>query len=124
MKIISWDVGIKNLAYCILDENNNDINKPYNIYDWNIINLIENNYTCSENLNNCSNCKEKCLYRCNLNNKDYYFCKLHKILFNKFINSELNKIEEDLGGSCDYFIKKNNCNCLKKSKVKYCNKYY
>lgn len=34
MKLISFDIGIKNLSYCILDEN-------YKIYDWNIVNLCE-----------------------------------------------------------------------------------
>ena len=32
MKIISFDIGIKNLSYCILDE-------EFKIYDWNIVNL-------------------------------------------------------------------------------------
>jgi len=32
MKILSFDIGIKNLSYCILDE-------TYKIYDWNIVNL-------------------------------------------------------------------------------------
>ena len=34
MKILSFDIGIKNLSYCILDE-------TYKIYDWNIVNLCE-----------------------------------------------------------------------------------
>ena len=37
IKILSFDVGIKNLAYCILSLDNN----KYNIYDWGIINLTE-----------------------------------------------------------------------------------
>ena len=39
MKILSWDVGIYNLSYCLLekDENNN-----IKIIDWNIVNLIDN----------------------------------------------------------------------------------
>ena len=35
MRIISIDVGIKNLAYCILEQNN-DI---YNVIQWDVINL-------------------------------------------------------------------------------------
>lgn len=34
--ILSWDVGIKNLAYCILDS-------KCNIIDWNIISIVGNN---------------------------------------------------------------------------------
>ena len=49
MKVLSFDIGIKNLSYCILDEN-------YKIYDWNIVNLCENldikkdKYTIFENI--------------------------------------------------------------------------
>ena len=40
MKIISWDVGIKNLAYCIMEKTNkNDL--PYKIHNWGILNSIE-----------------------------------------------------------------------------------
>ena len=38
MKILSWDVGIYNLSYCILESIENNIN----ILDWDIINLIDN----------------------------------------------------------------------------------
>ena len=34
MKILSFDVGIKNLAYCVLDETNT-------IYHWGVINVLE-----------------------------------------------------------------------------------
>jgi len=42
-KVCSWDVGIKNLAYCILEKTNNGIN----IIKWDKINLIdEQNISC------------------------------------------------------------------------------
>ena len=37
MKWLSVDIGIKNMAYCILTLENNEIN----VIDWNVINLIE-----------------------------------------------------------------------------------
>ena len=40
MKILSWDVGIYNLSYCIL-ENNNETNE-IKIIDWDIVNLVDN----------------------------------------------------------------------------------
>jgi hypothetical protein len=49
MKVLSFDIGIKNLSYCILDEN-------YKIYDWNIVDLCGNlnikkdKYTIFENI--------------------------------------------------------------------------
>jgi len=42
MKILSWDIGMYNLSYCIIerkkDDNNNNRDE---IIDWNIVNLIE-----------------------------------------------------------------------------------
>ena len=40
MKIISYDVGIKNLAYCICDEN-------MKIIRWDIIDLLNVDNKCS-----------------------------------------------------------------------------
>ena len=40
MKILSWDVGIINLSYCILEYDLD--NKEKNIINWGIINLIDN----------------------------------------------------------------------------------
>ena len=39
MKLLSWDVGIYNLSYCILEKN--DENKEIKIVDWNIVNLVD-----------------------------------------------------------------------------------
>ena len=97
MKIISWDIGIKNLAYCILEENINDIIKPFKIHEWNNINLIDNMFCCSE-----KDCSNKVCYKCDSINESYYYCVLHK---NNFINlkNDLNDIE-----SLD---SENNCSC-------------
>ena len=37
IKVLSFDVGIKNLSYCILTKNN----EKYKIHNWGIINLTE-----------------------------------------------------------------------------------
>ena len=37
MKVLSWDVGIINLAFCLIDYNTET--KKWKILDWNIINL-------------------------------------------------------------------------------------
>ena len=39
MKILSWDVGIYNLSYCILEINEDKIIK---ILSWDIVNLVDN----------------------------------------------------------------------------------
>ena len=38
MKILSWDVGIYNLSYCILEKKENEVK----IIDWDIVNLVDN----------------------------------------------------------------------------------
>ena len=69
MKIISIDVGMKNLAYCLLDYKNNN----YNIDKWDIIDLCENNKTpCQGLLKNNNMCNKKAKYT--KNNK--FYCKL------------------------------------------------
>jgi hypothetical protein len=40
MKILSWDVGIYNLSYCILEKNETD--GKINIIGWDIVNLVDN----------------------------------------------------------------------------------
>ena len=79
MKILSWDVGIKNLAYCIMEkQNNNDI--PYKIHNWGNINIIEQTYL------KCigENCKRKVLVTNKLNNQFVGYCAIHKREFQNF----------------------------------------
>ena len=38
MKIISFDIGIKNMAYCIFSHHTES---PFEIHDWNVLNLME-----------------------------------------------------------------------------------
>jgi hypothetical protein len=38
MRILSWDVGIYNLSYCILEKKENEEPK---IIGWNIVNLVD-----------------------------------------------------------------------------------
>jgi len=82
MRLISFDVGIKNMAYCIFDI---DTNKVFSIVDWNIMNLMnESNtiiHTCSchlkpkskKNIVNPSPCNSKAKYTKN----GKYYCDKH-----------------------------------------------
>ena len=60
MKILSFDIGIKNLAYCLVDETK--------LYDWNVINLLSEECNC-----NINNCKNNVFYIYN----NLKFCKKH-----------------------------------------------
>ena len=40
MRLLSWDVGIINLSYCLIEYDNSDKSNPiWKIIDWDIINL-------------------------------------------------------------------------------------
>lgn len=85
MKIISWDVGIINLAYCVIDYDPEN-NPNYKILDWDIINLLENeriDLTCCGKIKkkkNVSECGKKAKYvlKNPSDGKMYGYCKTHK----------------------------------------------
>ena len=66
MKVLSIDIGIKNMAYIILEHNENNDN--FDIVKWDIINL------CNI-IPNCSNIKCSCKAKFTKNN--IFFCKKH-----------------------------------------------
>ena len=47
-KILSFDVGIKNLAFCLMEKKDDDLT----IKKWNIINLVEDRDLCQFKLRN------------------------------------------------------------------------
>lgn len=60
-KILSWDVGIKNLAYCILTKNDDE----FKIGKWGVINLVEDRQKCEFILktgNQCTDVAKSCVY--------------------------------------------------------------
>ena len=69
MKIISWDVGIKNLAFCVIELNNDNTKK---ILHWNIINLIPDNEHCF-----ISTCKKPVIKSCEYYGKSVCWCEKH-----------------------------------------------
>ncbi len=128
MKVLSWDVGIINLAYCLIDYNKQT--KDYKILDWDIINLTDRD-------------KMKCT-QCNANPSyyqvfsDYYYCKNHSKLaittppeFNALFVSCLDDTccyegkTDTCGKSSKYKLNNNAyCNTHAKSRYKtYCNEY-
>jgi len=107
MKILSIDVGIKNLAYCIVDTCNND----YYINKWDVINLCESQHICQHIKKDKKNKKDKpCTNKAKYTKNNNFFCKIHA------------KNQEYYIATTDLNMKK-----LKKSKIQniieICNKY-
>lgn len=111
MKVLSWDVGIINLSYCLLEYNNMD----WKILDWDIINLTDRDTM------KCFDCGAQPSYIQNLKDKTIYSCKNH----NKKINTQAPIFEElftdDNENICCY---ENKTKCEKKSKYRLENTYY
>ena len=89
MRVISIDVGIKNLAYCILEKQNNDI---YNVIQWDVINLCGEVPLCNcslkskmkkgknkKEINESENkpCNKKATYRKVIDVGTMYYCQVH-----------------------------------------------
>ena len=70
MKILSFDVGLKNLAYCLFDI---DLDHKYLIEQWNIIDL------CNEESHKCQSKtkKKSCTKNAKYTKNNEYFCKMH-----------------------------------------------
>lgn len=94
-KILSFDVGIKNLAYCLLEYTNIENNKKYNILDWGIIDLSDPeevdkcNYCIHNKKDNTTKiCGKKASYQSK--NKDILLCKVHH---KKYLKENPDKIK-------------------------------
>ena len=72
MKILSWDVGIIHLAYCILEYNSE--NNKFKIHSWEQINIASDKVDTK-----CNCCNKNGKYYC-LNSKDekVFLCGTHK----------------------------------------------
>jgi hypothetical protein len=103
MKVLSWDVGIINLAYCMIEYHENN----WKILDWGIINLTDR-----EKLKCCNCCKNASCYT-DISNNEVYYCKKH---LPKDLNPPEfeNYFKENKNTNCVWSTDKNTC--IKKSK--------
>lgn len=104
MKIASFDIGIRNMAYCIFATNNQDISSPIQIIDWNLMDLTKPSSGDSPNVNvpKCTcllkagksskskkaknppvseYCKNTAIY----SKHDQYYCKKHALSNNEYL---------------------------------------
>ncbi len=103
MQILSWDVGIINLAFCLIDYNVET--KKYKILDWGVINLTERDKI------KCFQCaKPPTLYQ---EHSNLFSCKKHSKMVNVVIPEFDTILTENTNGLCSYETKSI---CGKKSK--------
>jgi hypothetical protein len=143
VKILSFDIGIRNLAYIYIDIEN--INN-FNIIDWNVIDILDNKISDSkiQTKINCYNngCVKPCYY---ILDNNTYSCQIHgkKIDNKKELNcsqlmtngnpckSKIVKKDEDDKYYCVkhslisfHNLECNNLKCTKKISLKCDNEYY
>jgi hypothetical protein len=81
MKVLSFDVGIKNLAGCVLEWNtdSDDIKSHLNIHYWDIINIVQNKTNNEQKSYKCysKDCSGKVKSYIDLSGTKYYLCSKH-----------------------------------------------
>jgi hypothetical protein len=94
MNVLSIDIGIKNLAFCIANVKSDKHNKKLiiDIIDWKIINLVES-VICQE-IKSCKCNAKFYLNKLDISNNEYpfYVCNKHSLKYNK---NELNKFKNE-----------------------------
>lgn len=114
MRLLSWDVGILNLSYCLIEY---DSDKKWKIIDWDIINLTDRHKMI------CYQCGAKPSFLQSIYGSDNtkYTCKNHMKHINIICDEFENMFTEDTSDNCCFEGKKK---CDKKSKYKYNDKFY
>lgn len=108
MKVLSFDVGIKNLAYCLINKKEDN----FKIEDWGIINLDDERKKCTSITKRKKICSKTATHSYLFDGKLQYYCKKCKNNYEKpnFITSNINSEEK-----CTYNNKNNNI-CNRKAK--------
>jgi hypothetical protein len=86
MKILSWDIGIKNLSYCLIENNT--------IVDWDVINLDDEEIIikCDGKFKNGKKCTAKSVY---LNkDKSSGYCKTHYKKLDESNNTNFKEVKK------------------------------
>ena len=78
--ILSFDVGIVNLAYCLVRTN---VDKNFEILKWDIIDFSHHPLLCKFIKNVRAICNEKAKYYDNINNETIGYCAIHAIIMKK-----------------------------------------
>lgn len=93
MKILSIDIGIKNLAYCLLEVSCINDKKTYEIIKWDVINLCGEPPLCQYVMKNKKTSK-KCDKKASLFRRDVFYCKTHAKKMNCIMDTKENNIKK------------------------------
>jgi len=111
MKLISWDIGINNLAYCLME--NNDI------IEWNVVDILadirKKIYYCEKDMKNNVKCNKKASFY----NDSGKYCGMHGKGMNKLLDHEECSINNKNGKKCStipQFYNEDGYYCNKHSK--------
>nr|QBK88360.1 MAG: uncharacterized protein LCMiAC01_00240 [Mimivirus LCMiAC01] len=115
-KICSWDVGIKNLAYCIIHKTGN----KYEIKRWDIINLVkDDDKRCGGLTKKKTVCGKRAKYSGVMNNVVKYYCKTHckqyKPQKDGWETKLMTPIDKKGEHECAYLLPKKQQECGKKA---------
>jgi hypothetical protein len=95
MKILSFDIGTKNLAYCIL-EFDTEKKQLVNIGSWEVINLYDNDNEMQIHNRKCSHYNQKKKIKCIRSSVNYFFDNypVNESDTSNFLNSPLYVIDD------------------------------
>mgnify|MGYP001305719184 CR=1 FL=1 len=106
---LGWDIGIKNLAFCLMDHENG----KFKIIDWGVINLLDEhsskkmcNYMKDQNDPN-SICGKSATYQ--NDTRENFYCKIHA-----------KKLSEEDRNALEIIPDKVQCKYCKKKATRYC----
>jgi hypothetical protein len=113
-RICSWDVGIKNLAYCVIEQKDNKCS----IIRWDIVNLIEDmKSVCKEHLNNGKICGKNATFSGNINGNNINYCGTHKKNYKPLEDGWEDTMfipAKGFNDGCSYILPKKQSKCGKK----------
>ena len=131
-KILSWDVGIKNLAYCLLEKDTQN-NGTFKVLKWDKINIIDSDLVlCCGLKKNNDVCGKKASFVGNSNSIIKYYCGAHKSQYTPLDEDWEETFmvqisdDDDVSDGCTYVLPKKGTRCNKSCHFKsndnfYCN---
>ena len=98
MRILSFDVGVKNLAYCLIEVGDQD----FTIIDWDIINLLCTTNTICEYSTKKGKCDKNATHTINQSVDNVHLCKTHMEKTEIAQKREFVVKKTDEGDKCSY----------------------